>query len=154
MPTHTVFAARTKMRLVAWRMKARVRRPHFGGTKSSQQRGGLREIGFRPLKFNLTLAAASVEEPTWLHHFRVAHTVAPIGSFNWCSASNRARILLPMSSEFERPAPDLAKILTAWEEWERGEQNPGKVLTNMKTAGLAEVLRELTESGWKPSVHQ
>ena len=27
-----------------------------------------------------------------------------------------------MSSTFERPAPDLSKILTAWEEWERGEQ--------------------------------
>jgi hypothetical protein len=25
------------------------------------------------------------------------------------------------------------------------------VLTNMKTAGLAEVLRELTESGWTPA---
>lgn len=56
-----------------------------------------------------------------------------------------------MSSTFERPAPDLSKILTAWEEWERGEENPGRVLTNMKTAGLAEVLRELTESGWKPA---
>ena len=62
------------------------------------------------------------------------------------------RILHLMSSTFDRPAPDLAKILNAWEEWERGEQNPGKVLTNMKTAGLAEVLRELTESGWVPSV--
>ena len=56
-----------------------------------------------------------------------------------------------MSSTFERPAPDLSKILTAWEDWERGEENPGRVLTNMKTAGLAEVLRELTESGWKPA---
>jgi hypothetical protein len=56
-----------------------------------------------------------------------------------------------MSSTFERPSPDLSKILTAWEEWERGEENPGRVLTNMKTAGLAEVLRELTESGWKPA---
>jgi len=25
------------------------------------------------------------------------------------------------------------------------------VLTNMKTAGLAEILRELAESGWKPA---
>ncbi|MEN9821798.1 MAG: hypothetical protein RLZ04_224, partial [Actinomycetota bacterium] len=40
-----------------------------------------------------------------------------------------------MSSTFERPAPDLGKILNAWEEWERGEENPGRVLTNMKTAG-------------------
>lgn len=56
-----------------------------------------------------------------------------------------------MSSTFERPSPDLSKILTAWEEWEKGEQNPGKVLTNMKTAGLHEILRELSESGWKPA---
>jgi len=59
-----------------------------------------------------------------------------------------------MSSAFERPAPDLTKILTAWEEWEKGEETPGRVLTNMKTAGLAEVLRELTESGWMPAARQ
>ena len=59
-----------------------------------------------------------------------------------------------MSSAFERPAPALTKILTAWEEWEKGEETPGRVLTNMKTAGLAEVLRELTESGWTPAVRQ
>ena len=59
-----------------------------------------------------------------------------------------------MSSAFERPAPDLTRILTAWEEWEKGEETPGRVLTNMKTAGLAEVLRELTESGWTPAVRQ
>jgi hypothetical protein len=52
---------------------------------------------------------------------------------------------------FERPAPDLAKLLTAWEEFERGEQLPGKVLANLKTAGLAEVLAELVETGWTPS---
>jgi hypothetical protein len=54
-------------------------------------------------------------------------------------------------SSFERPAPDLSKIIAAWEEWERGEQNPGKVLTMMKTAGLAEILNELKSSGWKSS---
>ena len=59
-----------------------------------------------------------------------------------------------MSSVFERPAPDLTKILSSWEEWEKGEEAPGRVLTNMKTAGLAEVLRELTESGWTPAVRQ
>ena len=53
---------------------------------------------------------------------------------------------------FERPAPDLSKLLTAWQEWERGEENPGKVLANLKTAGLADVLAQLTESGWVPSV--
>jgi len=53
---------------------------------------------------------------------------------------------------FERPAPDLTKLLTAWEEFERGEQQPGKVLANLKTAGFPEVLNELIESGWTPSV--
>lgn len=52
---------------------------------------------------------------------------------------------------FERPAPDLTKLRTAWDEFERGEQLPGKVLANLKTAGLPEVLDELIESGWTPS---
>ena len=52
---------------------------------------------------------------------------------------------------FERPAPDLTKLLNAWEEFERGEQQPGKVLANLKTAGLPEVLNELIESGWTPT---
>ncbi|MFZ8997213.1 MAG: hypothetical protein ACO225_03590 [Ilumatobacteraceae bacterium] len=51
---------------------------------------------------------------------------------------------------FDRPAPDLLKLLDAWEEFERGEQLPGKVLANLKTAGLPEVLRELIEAGWSP----
>jgi hypothetical protein len=51
---------------------------------------------------------------------------------------------------FERPAPDLTKLLNAWEEFERGEQQPGKVLANLKTAGLPEVLNELIETGWTP----
>ena len=48
---------------------------------------------------------------------------------------------------FERPAPDINKLMTAWDEWERGEQLPGKVLANLKTAGLAEMLRDLAEHG-------
>jgi hypothetical protein len=52
---------------------------------------------------------------------------------------------------FERPAPDLTKLLAAWEEFERGEQTPGKVLSNLKTAGLPEVLNELIATGWSPS---
>lgn len=53
-------------------------------------------------------------------------------------------------SSFETPAPDLKKLVVAWEEWEKGEQTPGKVLANLKTAGLPAILRELTESGWLP----
>ncbi len=52
---------------------------------------------------------------------------------------------------FEQPSPDLGKLIAAWEEWERGEQTPGKVLSNLKTAGMATVLQQLTDSGWTPS---
>jgi hypothetical protein len=53
---------------------------------------------------------------------------------------------------FERPAPDLTKLLAAWQTFELGEENPGKVLANLKTAGLADVLAELIATGWVPSV--
>ena len=52
---------------------------------------------------------------------------------------------------FERPAPDLQKLLAAWEQFEAGEESPGRVLANLKTAGLPEVLRELVDSGWTPA---
>lgn len=52
---------------------------------------------------------------------------------------------------FEQPAPDLAKIITAWDEFENGEEAPGRVLANMKTAGLDRVLAELAASEWVPS---
>ena len=55
------------------------------------------------------------------------------------------------SMSFERPAPDLNKMIAAWETWEKGEENPGRVLANLKTAGLAEVLAELKAQGWTPS---
>ena len=54
-------------------------------------------------------------------------------------------------STFEVPPPDLGKLLAAWEEWERGEESPGKVLSKLKTAGLATVLQQLQDSGWTPS---
>ena len=31
------------------------------------------------------------------------------------------------------------------------EQAPGKVLASMKTAGLAQILQQLKDSGWTPS---
>ncbi|MEY4174194.1 MAG: hypothetical protein RI900_1359 [Actinomycetota bacterium] len=55
------------------------------------------------------------------------------------------------SMAFEAPAPDLGKLLSAWQEWERGEQAPGRVLANMKTAGLAQVLQQLVDQGWSPT---
>ena len=52
---------------------------------------------------------------------------------------------------FERPAPDLQKLLAAWEQFEAGEETPGRVLANLKTAGLPEVLHELVDTGWTPA---
>jgi hypothetical protein len=52
---------------------------------------------------------------------------------------------------FVPPPPDLHQLQTAWEEWERGEQPPGKVLANLKTAGLGVVLAQLVDSGWSPT---
>ena len=52
---------------------------------------------------------------------------------------------------FEQPAPDLSKIVAALDEWERGEQSPGRTLADMKTAGLALVLDQLVREGWTPS---
>ncbi len=51
---------------------------------------------------------------------------------------------------FEAPAPDLSKILAAWNDWERGEQTPGKVLAQLKTAGLGTVIQQLVDGGWVP----
>ena len=41
------------------------------------------------------------------------------------------------------PPPDPAKLLAFWMEWERGETPPGRVLSNLKTNGLRDVLEGL-----------
>ena len=50
----------------------------------------------------------------------------------------------------DRP-PTSQKLIAAWEQFEGGEETPGKVLANLKTAGLPEVLRQLADEGWTPS---
>jgi hypothetical protein len=41
------------------------------------------------------------------------------------------------------PPPDPQKLLTYWMEWERGEVPPGRVMSNLKTAGLRTLLEQL-----------
>ena len=53
---------------------------------------------------------------------------------------------------FDTPPPDLAKLIAAWEQWETGEESPGKVLSLLKTAGLPAILKQLAESGWTPAI--
>lgn len=45
-----------------------------------------------------------------------------------------------------RPTPDPAKLLAQWMEWETGETPPGKVISNLKTGGLPDLLRQLAEA--------
>jgi hypothetical protein len=44
------------------------------------------------------------------------------------------------------PPPDPAKLLAAWMEWEKGETPPGRVMSNLKTGGLPDLLRALVEA--------
>lgn len=45
----------------------------------------------------------------------------------------------------DRPPPDPEKLLAWWSEWERGETPPGRVMANLKTGGLPDLLRALAE---------
>lgn len=41
------------------------------------------------------------------------------------------------------PAVDPNKLLKFWQEWETGETTPGRVMSNLKTAGMKELLEQL-----------
>jgi len=43
----------------------------------------------------------------------------------------------------ELPPADPAALLNAWMEWERGETSPGKVLSDLKRAGMRALLESL-----------
>ena len=43
----------------------------------------------------------------------------------------------------ERPPADPAKLLALWNDWETGEETPGRVMANLKTAGLPALLAQL-----------
>ncbi|HKY15505.1 MAG TPA: hypothetical protein VJM33_11325 [Microthrixaceae bacterium] len=50
-----------------------------------------------------------------------------------------------MSEIEERPVPDPKKLLAWWMEWERGETPPGRVMSNLKTGGMRDLLEQLME---------
>lgn len=43
----------------------------------------------------------------------------------------------------EKPPPNPAKLLLAWMDWERGDSPPGRVMADLKIAGMRELLEEL-----------
>ena len=42
-----------------------------------------------------------------------------------------------------KPPPDPRKLLSQWMEWEKGEETPGRVIANLKTSGMRELLEAL-----------
>ncbi len=50
----------------------------------------------------------------------------------------------------DRPPPDPAKLLEQWMEWERGETTPGRVMANLKTGGLRDLLEALAAGATAP----
>lgn len=47
----------------------------------------------------------------------------------------------------DRPAPDPSALFEEWMKWERGEVEPGRLIANLKKAGLREVLEDLAKAG-------
>ena len=47
---------------------------------------------------------------------------------------------------FEVPRPDNAKLLNAWMQWEKGEASAGRVMADLKTAGMKQLLEGLVEA--------
>ena len=50
----------------------------------------------------------------------------------------------------DRPPPDPQRLLAYWMEWEKGETPPGRVISNLKTAGLRDVLEQLAAAQDQP----
>lgn len=42
-----------------------------------------------------------------------------------------------------RPPADPSKLLSQWMAWERGDETPGRVMANLKTSGMRELLEAL-----------
>ena len=51
----------------------------------------------------------------------------------------------------DRPPPDPKALLAYWMEWERGETPPGRVMSNLKTGGLRDLLEQWAAAEPAPS---
>ena len=45
----------------------------------------------------------------------------------------------------DRPPPDPIKLLDIWMQWEKGDSTPGRVMADLKTAGMRQVLEHLAD---------
>jgi hypothetical protein len=46
----------------------------------------------------------------------------------------------------ERVVAEPTKLLEYWMEWERGDTPPGRVISNLKTAGMKDLLEALVDA--------
>jgi len=51
-----------------------------------------------------------------------------------------------VSGVSQRVPAEPTKLLEYWMEWERGETPPGRVISNLKTAGMKELLEALVDA--------
>ena len=51
----------------------------------------------------------------------------------------------------DRPPPDPRTLLAYWMEWERGETPPGRVMSNLKTGGLRDLLEQWAAAAAEPA---
>jgi hypothetical protein len=56
------------------------------------------------------------------------------------------RRLVTLPSMDHRPPLNPAKLLDSWMEWQSGETPPGRVMSNLKTGGLRELLESMVEA--------
>ncbi len=47
----------------------------------------------------------------------------------------------------DRPPPAPRKLLDSWMEWESGETTPGRVMSQLKTGGLRDLLEAMVAGG-------
>lgn len=57
-----------------------------------------------------------------------------------------------LTPDMDIPPPDPHKLLEHWMEFERGEAAPGRVLANLKTAGLRPILEQLAQAATEAGV--
>ena len=53
----------------------------------------------------------------------------------------------------KKPLPDPSKLLADWMEWETGATPPGKVISNLKTHGMRDLLEALVAAPGGSAAH-
>lgn len=51
----------------------------------------------------------------------------------------------------DRPPSDPKQMLEEWLQWERGEIEPGRLIGNLKKAGMKELLEQLASAAAEPA---